>query len=86
MALKLYVQDPVEEFDESWGLIYQSTQVGSSSKEQDFINRILEKPLHILEKHHLTPKGDIFIQTLLETFDKGEKYYHRMIMVPPVSE
>lgn len=81
-ALKLYVEDPVEEFVESWGLIYQSTQAGGSPKEQDFIKRILEKPLHVLEKHHLTPNGDILIRTLLETLDKGEKKYHRMIMIP----
>lgn len=81
-TLKLYVEDPVEEYVESWGLIYQSTQAGGNPKVQDFINRILEKPLHILEKHHLTPNGDILIRTLLETLDKDEKYYHRIIMIP----
>lgn len=81
-SLKLYVEEPVEEMNESWGLIYQSTLVGGSPKVQDFINRILEKPLQVLEKHHLTPNGDILIRTLLETLDKDEKYYHRIIMIP----
>lgn len=81
-TLKLYTEAPVEEYVESWGLIYQSTQTGGSPKAQDFIDRILEKPLHILAKHHLTPNGDVLIRTLLETLDKGEKYFHRTIMIP----
>lgn len=81
-TLKLYIEEPVEDYVESWGLIYQSTQVGGSPKAGDFINRILARPLHILEKHHLTPNGDILIRTLLETMDKGDRYYHRIIMVP----
>lgn len=85
-VLKLYIENPVEDLVESWGLIYQSTQAGGSPKEQDFINRILERPLHILEKHHLIPNGDILIRTLLETLDKDERYYHRMIMIPLESE
>ncbi|WP_054956776.1 MerR family transcriptional regulator [Paenibacillus dakarensis] len=85
-TLNLYVEDPVEEINESWGLIYQSSQVGGNPKEQDFINRVLERPLHVLEKHRLTPNGDILIRTLLETLDNGGKYYHRIIMIPLESE
>ncbi|WP_110931126.1 MerR family transcriptional regulator [Paenibacillus bouchesdurhonensis] len=85
-ALKLYVEDPIEEFVESWGLIYQSTQVGGSPRKQDFIHRTLNKALDILEKHHFTPNGDILIRTLLETLDKGTKYYHRKITIPLESE
>ncbi|WP_091227527.1 hypothetical protein [Fontibacillus panacisegetis] len=81
-ALKLHIEDPVEEMAECWGLIYQS----KLAKEQDFINRILERPLHLLEKHHLIPNGDILIRTLLETFDKGKKYYHQIILIPLKSE
>lgn len=81
-TLKLYIDDPVEKYAESWGLIYQSTQAGGTPKEKGYINRILEKPLHVLEKHHLTPNGDILIRTLLETLEDGNKYYHRTILIP----
>lgn len=80
--LKLYIEDPVEEYAESWGLIYQSSQIGGSPKVGDFINRILTRPLLIMGKHRLTPNGDILIRTLLETMDKGDRYYHRIIMIP----
>lgn len=81
-ALKLYVEDPVEKLAEGWGLVYQSTQPAGCAVEGDFIGRILRKPLQIIEKHNLTPNGDICLHTVFETVENGEKYYHRIIRIP----
>lgn len=83
-TLKLFSNEPVEKIEENWGLIYQSSQPRGSAIEQDFISRNLEKPLHILSKHHLNPNGDIFIRTVLETIKNNMKYYHRIITIPLV--